>query len=439
MFGPLDFLDDLFGGVSEVLGWTWEKVITGIFTWFARGVLLLMEWVFGQLDTATSPRLTDDWFANGLVREVALIGLAITVMMMLISAIQMGWAGRPELFGDAIRNGAKSILGSALVVVLIDGSMQMADALTATIWSSGRSDVLSLLDGSASAITVGAEVVGLTFLGPLLILMGMVGFLLITGVLFFRSVMIYLVAAFAPIPLALAAGTTFRGATRRVVSLTLSLVLAKPAVVLTLVVGAKVTSNAGTDAGGTTEGLGALVTGFLVFLIAAFAPILIFKLLPMVGDATMTSGVLAGVGRSAMTVAQAGMIASSVGGAAAGSAATRATAGQASGGTGGGGAASSSAAGGGSSAGGGLSGAHIAALPMGGAAGGASASSGGASVGGAGGSLAAGSSGSGQSTSGPQGLSSGWSAANQTSPSRDEGGSTEPPPGGSNSHGDDPQ
>ena len=415
MFGPLDFLDEIFGSVDEILGWTWEKVIAGVFTWFARGVLLLMEWVFGQLDAASTPRLTDDWFANGLVREVALIGLAITVMMMLISAVQMGWAGRPELFGDAIRNGAKAVLGSSVAVILIDGALQMADALTATIWASGRGDVLSLLDGSASAITVGAQVVGLTFLGPLLILMGMIGFLLITGVLFFRSVMIYLVAAFAPIPLALAAGTTFRSATRRVVSLTLALVLAKPAVVLALVVGAKVTSNAGTDAG-VTEGLGALVTGFLVFLIAAFAPVIIFKLLPMVGDAAMTSGVLAGMGRSAMTIAQAGMIAGSLGG----SAATKAVAGQSAGGGGGGGGAASGGASGGAASSGGMSKGQSATLPIGGA----SAATGGASVSGAASSSSGGSPGGSSPGSGPTGVSTGWSAANQVSSGSDES----PPP-----------
>lgn len=402
--GAFDFLDDLFGSFDEVLGWTWEKVISGIFTWFAKGVLILMEWVFTQFDAATTPRVTDDWFANGLVRQVALVGLGITIAMMLISAVSMGWAGRPELFGDALRNGAKSILGAAVAVVLIDAALQVGDGLSATIWAAGRGDVLSLMDGTASAITVGAEVIGLTFLGPFLILMGLVGFLLITAVLFFRSVMIYLVAAFAPIPLALSTGQSFRGATRRLVSLTLALVLAKPAIVLTVVVGAKLTANAGTDAG-VTEGLGALVTGFLVFLVAAFAPMVVFKLLPMVGDATMTSGVLAGMGRSAMTVAQAGLIASSAGTALGASAATRSVAGQS---AAGGGAGSSGGTGGGTSAGAPSSGGNsLAALPIAG-------SSSGAGLAGA----APPPSGGGGSASGSvPGMSSGLSAANQLSSS----------------------
>jgi hypothetical protein len=40
-------------------------VIQGIYTWFANGLLLLMEWVWVVLDTATTPRLTEAWFATG--------------------------------------------------------------------------------------------------------------------------------------------------------------------------------------------------------------------------------------------------------------------------------------------------------------------------------------------------------------------------------------
>ena len=58
----------------------------GVFTWFAEGLLLLIEFVWGLLDTATTPRLTDDWFANGLVATLAPIALFVTVAMMLMTA-----------------------------------------------------------------------------------------------------------------------------------------------------------------------------------------------------------------------------------------------------------------------------------------------------------------------------------------------------------------
>ena len=59
---PLDLFGDAIGGV---VGWAWDKVIQGIYTWFANGLLLLMEWVWGVLDTATTPRLTRSMVRDG--------------------------------------------------------------------------------------------------------------------------------------------------------------------------------------------------------------------------------------------------------------------------------------------------------------------------------------------------------------------------------------
>ena len=102
MFSPLDLIS-LFGSAAgEVAGWTWDKVIQGVFVWFANGLLLLIEWVWGVLDTASTPRLTDDWFASGLFRPLASLAVGITIAMMLMSAIQAGVGGRPELIVDAL-------------------------------------------------------------------------------------------------------------------------------------------------------------------------------------------------------------------------------------------------------------------------------------------------------------------------------------------------
>ncbi len=99
---PLDLFGDAVGGV---VGWAWDKVIQGIYTWFANGLLLLMEWVWNVLDTATTPRVTEAWFTNGLIRPLAGVAVGITVAMMLASAIQAGLGGRPELIIGALKEG----------------------------------------------------------------------------------------------------------------------------------------------------------------------------------------------------------------------------------------------------------------------------------------------------------------------------------------------
>ncbi len=319
---------DLFGdAVSGVAGWAWDKVIQGIYTWFASGVLMLMEWVWSVLDTATTPRLTDEWFASGLVQPLAAISLGITVAMMLASAVQAGFGGRPELVVDALKEGPKAIVATALTVVVMDVLIRGADAIADAVWQTGRADAQEVLDSVAS-VTSGAGVLAGTFLGPLALLFGMVGLLMTTVVLFMRSALLYLVAAFAPIVWASSVSPVMRGSGRRLVHVTVALVLAKPAITLTLVVGTKLLANAGAPGvdGQSPDGaaaLGTLITGFACFGIAGLSPWVVYRLLPSVEQASVASGVVGGWGRAGMTAVQAGLMVKSLGASAAASAATR--------------------------------------------------------------------------------------------------------------------
>ena len=321
---PLDLFGDAIGGV---VGWAWDKVIQGVYTWFADGLLLLMEWVWGVLDTATTPRLTEAWFETGLVRPLAGISLGITIALMLGSAIQAGFGGRPELIVDALKEGPKAIVASALTVTVMDVLIRGADVLSDVAWQAGRSDAQSVLDGLARTMS-SAGGLATTFLGPLALLFGMIGLLVTTVVLFMRSSLLYLVAAFAPIVWSSSVSPMMRGSGRRLVHVTVALVLAKPAISMTLVVGVKLLANAGAPgANGTTGGaaaLGTLVSGFACFAIAGLSPWVVYRLLPSVEGAAVSSGIVGGWGRAGLTAAQAGLMVKSLGASSAASAVTRA-------------------------------------------------------------------------------------------------------------------
>ena len=143
MFPIIDVIGLFGSAVSSTVGWAWDKVIQGIYNWFASGLLMLMEWVWNVLDEGATPRLTDEWFASGLIAPLAAISLSIIVALMLASAIQAGLAGRPELIIDTIKEGPKAIVATALTVVVMDVLIRGADALTATIWSAGQGDVMA--------------------------------------------------------------------------------------------------------------------------------------------------------------------------------------------------------------------------------------------------------------------------------------------------------
>lgn len=350
---PLPNPLDLFGDVvSGSVGWAFDKVIEGIYTWFASGVLLLMEWVWGVLESATTPRLTDEWFASGLLGPIAAISLSITVAMMLMSAIQAGFGGRPELIVDALKEGPKAIVATAVTVIVMDVLVRGADALSDVVWQAGRGDTVTVLDSIASTIA-NAGGLAATFLGPLALLFGMIGLLVTAVVLFMRSALLYLVAGFSPIVWASSVSPVMRGSGRRLVHLAVALVLAKPAITLTLVVGMKLMANTGTPSvdGEGADGaaaLGTLVTGFACFAIAGLSPWVVYRLLPSVEQASVSSGIVGGWGRSGMTAVQAGLMVKSLGASSAASAATRSVGG---GSAGGGGGPAQSAAGGGSSPG----------------------------------------------------------------------------------------
>lgn len=318
---PLDLFGDLAGAVT---GWAWDKVIQGIYSWFAQGVLLMMEWVWGVLDRSTTPRLTEDWFATGLVKPLAGIAVAVTIAMMLASAIQAGFGGRPELIIDALKEGPKALFASAVTVVVMDTMVGAGDMLADVAWQAGRADAQTVLDDIAA--TIGrAKGLAVTFLGPLALLFGMIGLLVTSVVLFMRSSLMYLVAAFAPIVWSSSVSPVMRGSGRRLVHVTVALVLAKPAISVTLVVGVKLVANAGaTPDGDGVAALGTLLSGFLCFAIAGLSPWVVYRLLPSVEGASVSSGIVGGWGRGAMTAVHAGLMVKSLGASAGMSAATRA-------------------------------------------------------------------------------------------------------------------
>jgi hypothetical protein len=341
---PLPNPLDLFGdAIGKVTGWAWDKVIQGIYTWFANGLLLLMEWVWGVLDRATTPRLTEAWFTEGLLRPLAGISVGITVAMMLASAIQAGFGGRPELIVDAIKEGPKALFATAVTVVVMDIMIQGGDAIADVAWQAGRPQAQQVMDGLAATM-VSSGGLATTFLGPLALLFGMIGLLVTSVVLFMRSSMLYLVAAFAPIVWASSVSPVMRGSGRRLVHVTVALVLAKPAIAITLMVGVQLLAAVGTPGPEGADGaaaLGTLLSGFTCFAIAGLSPWVVYRLLPSVESAAVSTGVAGGWGRSAMTAAQVALAAKSLGASSAASAATRPLAGQAA--ASGGAAASSSA------------------------------------------------------------------------------------------------
>jgi hypothetical protein len=310
---------------SSSLGWAWDKVVQGVFTWIASGLLVLIEWVWGLLDSGTSPHLTDGWFVNGTAAALVPVALFLLVAMMLLAGIQAALSGRPELIVEAVTGAVRAVAGMAFTVVAADTLVRFADVVAATVWVQARPNTRQVLDSITQGV-LGGQGWGSTFLGPLALLIGMVGMLVTALLLFTRSAMLYFVAAFASLVWSSSVLPMFRGGIRRMVHLAVGLILAKPAIVISLAVGMQLIAaspSAGDQSGSDVAQMGTMLSGFFCFAVAALSPWVVFKLLPAAEGAAAASGVAGGWARSGVAVAQAAMMAKTLGASKSVSAATK--------------------------------------------------------------------------------------------------------------------
>jgi hypothetical protein len=330
-------LGALFGWIGDaagaVAGWAWDKVIVGIYQWLANGLAMMIEWVWSVLDTATTPRVTAGWFQNDLAVRVGVLALATTIAMMLVSAAQAAISGRPEQIVDAVREGVKAIVSSALTITVLDILIGVTDEASAFVWQSGRPDLVKMIEGMMTVATTTGPLAS-TFIGPLCMIVGFLGLIGLVISLMMRSSLIYVVAALAPIVWSLGVLPSFRGSSRKLVHLAVSLVLSKLAIVITLVVAVKLIAHptdgpAGPVINQASAAVGTLMSGFICFMIAAVTPMVLYRLMPVVEGAMVGSGVAGGWARGATSAGSTALMVKSLGASKAASAATRAVGGQA--------------------------------------------------------------------------------------------------------------
>jgi hypothetical protein len=309
-------IDDLFGWVTDSAA---SSVFDGMVSWMARGLAVLIEWIWSTLDTATTPRITEPWFTTDLMGPISLLALAVVVALMLASAIQAALAGRPEQIVDAFKQGGWSIVATAMSITVIDLLLGIVDEVSAGIWSTARPDLQRLLEGVVTAMSAGA-VTGMGFLAVLMLLFMYLALIGLAVALAMRNALIYVVALLAPLVFASSVLPLFRESARKIVHLAVALIVSKLAIVATLTLAVKMMANA-TDLTPTGDqlqdgvgSLGVLFAGVICFTVASMTPMVLYKLMPTVEGAVVGAGIAGGWGRGAMTGMYATSTAKNLGG-----------------------------------------------------------------------------------------------------------------------------
>jgi hypothetical protein len=310
-------------GITDLLGRAIDaassSVFDGIVTWMARGLAVLIEWVWTTLDSATTPRITEPWFVTGLVKPIGLLALAVTIALMLASAIQAALAGRPEQIFDAFKQGAWTLVATGLTITVMDVLLGVVDQASAGIWSQARPDLQRLLEGVISVMSA-SPMNAMGFLAVLMMLLMYLALIGLAVALAMRNALIYVTAVMAPVAFASSVLPLFRESSRKIIHLGVALIVSKLAIVVTLTLAVKLMANAttipatGDQVQDGVGALGVLFAGVTCFAVASITPMVLYKLMPTVESAAIGAGIAGGWGRSAMTGMYAASTAKNLGG-----------------------------------------------------------------------------------------------------------------------------
>lgn len=301
----IPIIGDVLGFVSTpfeaAAGWAWDTVVQGLTDWILKGVLAVLTSLWNFMDTASSPRLTSEWFytADSSPFRIAFgIGVTMVALLVVFALIRAVAAGSPGAILRTIGHDLPvAIFAMVSLVVASAVAVDLADGLSDFIWAQTRDDAITSLDQLATTLMAGLG--NMHFLGIIVALVLMLAMLFMWVVLFVREALIYLVVIYAvSFGLPSMIFPPLRDTAKKVLELLVALIIAKPVMILALSVGVSALGGVGAtgdpgDAVGDNlaRELGTLISGVITFGLAAFMPFLVWKLMPIVAAAVVAQGI----------------------------------------------------------------------------------------------------------------------------------------------------
>lgn len=267
------------GAAGTVVGTTADSILDTIGQTFAKGAEAVLAAVFDAIGGATRVDLGASYVTRNAA-AMASVALVIVVGLFVIQVVTAAIRLEPRGLSRAVVGAGVAVLGTAAAAGITQSLLiavdQVSEAIAKLAGTSIQDAARRLLDVSLlTQITPtngGGSVLMIVF-GLLFIL----GATLTLGTLLVRQALI--VVAVVVAPLAFAGGTAriTSGWVRRWVQVTLALILSKLAIVLVFVIAVGML--------GSATGIGALLSGLILLLLACLAPWACFRFLEFAGTA----------------------------------------------------------------------------------------------------------------------------------------------------------
>lgn len=283
--------------LGNAAGSTFTAAADGLVGWVVDSVQYFTGGVVHFLGTASTPQLDSVWFSGPSSPYASVRAIAITLLLGFFLLGILSGVIRGDVNGMLRRMiGAlpAAIAGMALAPQIVGKLMDLTDALSAGVMQNSGGDALQFLTNFGVALNVGSGGFGILILAILAILSA----LMLWVELLLRSALVYFLVALSPLAFATMVWPSTRGVTRRLLELLVGAIFSKLVICVALSVGMAALGNAthaaGSDAGVGTAiaaGIGNLVTGTTLLVLASWSPFLLMKMMPIVETAVVAQGI----------------------------------------------------------------------------------------------------------------------------------------------------
>jgi hypothetical protein len=289
--------------VDQVGGWVFDTAAERATAWVLGAFGFFAEGVLGFLGDSSTPDVTAAWFQGpgspfATVRSVAVVGLVGFALAGIASgAIAGDVAGMVRRIAVGL---PASVVGMMAATAVTAKVVALVDALSAVILDPAGADATRFLQ----QVTVPAAAATGGFAALVVGVVGVLAALAVWVELLVRAALIYLLVALTPLAFAAILWPPARGAARRLVELLAAVILSKLVVAVALSVGVAALTGpleaTGPD-GSSAATTGGLVVAVAVLGLAAFAPFVVLRLVPIAEGAVVAAGISRGPARAATT------------------------------------------------------------------------------------------------------------------------------------------
>jgi hypothetical protein len=316
----MGLLNDVLGGLGWIWDQTagrattaaWDQLVTGLVSWVLDSISWFVSAILQFFQRSSTPDLGSSWFAGGplgagahspygVVASLALSLLLLCVLLSVVHGLVLGEG--PAMLARLVRDVPLAILGIVATIGVVQVLLGAADELS--------QQVLTQTDAGAHATqvlhtleSVGAFSGQPTFVVFLLGVVAVLGAFLLWVELLVRASLLYVMIALSPLAYAAFVWPTARRVVQRLAELVVALIASKVVIAITLAVAASALAANPPADGVVATGeakLGMLLVGTIMFLLGAFAPFLILRLLSVTEAAVIARGVSRGPARATQT------------------------------------------------------------------------------------------------------------------------------------------